>query len=773
MRVRLRRMLRAMFRTIVSIALLGVGCSGEPEAADEPEPNVEQQESRYAPPRAGDPDFLRAWAETNRFRQGYPRMSEVLPDESGVLFLRSPARSYEGTLYYFDAAAREERVLLTARDLLAGAQEELSEEERARRERMRLTATGIASFRVSPSGAQLLIPLSGKLFLVDRARIGQPGSVRELESTNENAAIDPRFSPDGAQIAVVRDSDLYTIDVATGVERRLTTRANPRIQNGLAEFVAQEEMGRMRGFWWSPDSRSIVYQETDHTGMEEMHILDPMHPESEPASWPYPRPGRTNAAVRLGVMAASGGPTRWIEWDRERYPYLASVVWQAAGPLTILVQSRDQRDGALLAVDAATGETRELLTEHDEAWINLDQTVPHWLEGGQQFLWSTEREGGPQLELRNADGTLARALTSVELGYLSLISVDEEHDEVWVRASAEPMEGHIYRVPLAEGEPTKISEERGMHDAVVGIHGHVIVHAKDTVDGVQETVVRDRDGTTLATLTSSAEEIPFEPNLSFETVTDRELRALVIRPREFDESLKYPVILYVYGGPTSHQVTATRTRYLHPQWQADHNFIVVCVDGRGTSGRGREFERAIRGDFISAPLEDHVAALRALGERHPEMDLERVGIWGWSFGGYFSAMAALREPDVFRAAIAGAPVSEWRDYDTHYTERYLGLPEADGEQGAYHRSSVLTFAVEAPPEDHRPLLIIHGTADDNVYFSHALKLQNALLRVGRPSDLLALSGLTHMVPEPVVAVQMHNRIMAFFEQHLRRAQSPR
>ena len=191
------------------------------------------------------------------------------------------------------------------------------------------------------------------------------------------------------------------------------------------------------------------------------------------------------------------------------------------------------------------------------------------------------------------------------------------------------------------------------------------------------------------------------------------------------------------------------------------------IDGRGTPGRGREWERAIDGDFMSAPLEDQIEALQQLGDRHPEMDMERVGVWGWSFGGYFSAMAALRRPDIFRAAVAGAPVSEWRDYDTHYTERYIGLPESEGEEGAYHVSSVLTYAVEAEPEDLRPMLIIHGTADDNVYFSHSLKLQNAMFRAGRPSELLALSGLTHMVPEPNVMRRMQERIMRFFERHLR------
>lgn len=744
-----------------------LGCSSR--ADDALDPNPSGGGPRYAAAASPSDDFLTAYAETNRFRSGHPRAIEVLRDGSGVLFLRSPARSFEGTLYFFDAASGEERALLTAADLLRGAGEELTAEERARRERMRLTASGIASYRVSHDGARVLVPLSGRLFLVDRARAGQEGSVRELEST-AGAAVDPRFSPDDTKIAVVRDGDLYVIDVATGEERRLTTRPSAEVENGLAEFVAQEEMGRMRGFWWSPDGRSIAYQQTDTSGMERMHILDPMHPEREAAEWPYPRPGRQNASVRLGVIAASGGPTRWIEWDTERYPYLASVAWAQGAPLTVLVQSRDQHDEVLYTVDPATGALRELLAEHDDAWINLDQTVPRWIDGGARFLWSSERSGDHRLELRSADGQLVRELTGEGFGYRALLAVDEERGEAWVRASAEPSETHVWRVPLSgEGEPVRESEERGEHDAVVGHGAALFVHTKHTADGVQASVVRRRGGETVGTLGSAAEAPPFSPSLSFETVGERELRAVIVRPRDFEEGVRYPVILYVYGGPHHRNVTATANAYLLSQWYADHGYVVVSIDGRGTPARGRAWERAIDGDFISAPLDDQVDGLQALAAAHPEMDLERVGVWGWSFGGYFSAMAVLRRPDVFRAGVAGAPVSEWRDYDTHYTERYLGLPEAaDAPEGPYRRSSVLTYAVEAPAAEHRPLLVIHGTADDNVYFSHALKLQNALLRAGRPADLLALSGLTHMVPEPLVMRRMHERMLGFFEAHLRR-----
>ena len=755
----------SLLAALASGQLLGCGASSE-EPAD-PNPGGGGG-PRYAPAASPGASFLEAYSETNRFRQGQPRSIELLPDGSGVLFLRSGPRTFEGSLHAFDTATGEERELLTAAQLLDGSAEELTAEERARRERMRLTASGIASYRVSPDGSRLLIPISGRLFLVERENAGAEGSIRELES-DAGAAVDPRFSPDGSHIATVRAGDLYVIDAATGAERRLTTKSGPEITNGLAEFVAQEEMDRMRGYWWSPDGLSIAYQETDTTGVERMHILDPMHPESEPEGSAYPRPGHANASVRLGVLSIAGGPTRWIDWDRDRLPYLAAVSWPASGPLTVLVQDRLQEHEVLLAVSPETGDGRELLNESDDAWLNLDQTVPRWLADGSQFLWSSERSGEWQLELRGADGALVRALTTEGFGYRNVIAVDEEAGVVWVRGSADPTETHIWRVPLSgEGEPTKVSEERGEHDAVVSRDGSLYVQTKETIDGEVQSVVRRANGDVVGTLTSEAEEPPFAPSLSFETVGQREWNAVIVRPREFDENQRYPVILHVYGGPHVRYVTRTPRHYLLPQWQADHNYVVVVIDGRGTPGRGREWERAIDGDFISAPLEDQVEALQQLADRHPELDLERVGVWGWSFGGYFSAMAVLRRPDIFRAAVAGAPVSEWRDYDTHYTERYIGLPEADDAEGPYHASSVLTYAGEAPAENHRPLLMIHGTADDNVYFSHSLKLQNALFLSGRPADLLALTGLTHMVPNPSVMTRMHERMMAFFEQNLRR-----
>jgi dipeptidyl-peptidase-4 len=748
------------------IALLALAACGGSDHTPAPAPETVVT---TAPEDASDASFLEQFAVTYRFSQGAPNGFRITPDDHTVLFLRSGPRTFVNDLYALDVATGEERVLLTADAILGGGSEELSAEERARRERMRLAARGITGFDLSPDGATILVPLSGRLFLVDRARVGEAGAIRELTST-AGSPTDPRFSPDGRSIACVRDGDLYVIDVASGSERRLTQRPNEHVEMASAEFVAQEEMGRFEGYWWSPDSATLLVEESDTSGVETMHILDPMHPENAPDSPPYPRPGHPNAVVRLGFVSASSTrptPLRYLSWDSTAYPYLATVRWPAGGVPMILVQDRAQQTELLLTVDVAAGTTTELLREHDDAWLNLDQDVPRFLADGRRFLWTSERGGEWQLELRSTDGAAPIALTPAHgFGYASLAGVDEANGRVYLIASEDPTSAHVYSVALSgEGTPTALTTGVGTHEATFSRSCALWIDIARSLDAARSATLRRTADATTTTIASQAEEPSFAPNATLETVGERNFRAIIIRPRNYDASRHYAVLVNVYGGPGHRQVMAERERWLLAQWFADHGFIVASFDGRGTPGRGRDWERAIRGDFGTVPLEDQVAAVRALGAAHPEMDMERVGIFGWSFGGYFSAMAVLREPDVFRAGVAGAPVSEWRDYDTHYTERYLGLPEEEGSEGPYAISSVLTYASRAEGTQ-RPMLVVHGTADDNVYFSHSIKLTDALFRAGRPFEMLPLAGLTHMVPEPIITQRLQSRIAEFFAQEL-------
>jgi dipeptidyl-peptidase-4 len=658
-------------------------------------------------------------------------------------------------LYEFDCQTGAERVLLTAGQILAGDDEQLSAEEKALRERLRMAARGIARFELSHDGSKVLVPLSNRLFVVDRAS----RKSMEVKSAKGGFPLDPHFSRDGKKVSCVREGEIFVTDLANGHERQVTIGAGGAVTNGTAEFVAQEEMDRVHGYWWSPDSQWIAFQQTDTTGMETFHILDPLHPESEPSSWPYPKTGSRNASVRLALVSANGGEIRWIDWDREKYPYLAKVVWQDKSPLTILVQNRLQTEQVLYAVGEKTGDLIELLTETDSAWIDLAHAIPRWLSDGTGFFWLTERTGEWTLELRGSDGKILRTVTPTGFGLIGLAGVDEKQKKVFVTASTDPTQQHVFSIPIAGGEPKLLTKEAGSHSFTIGSPGGVVLHEYSLANGKSGARVLRANGEVAGELKSVAEE-PRLPTVERLTVGERGFRAAIVRPRSFVPGTRYPVVVRVYGGPTALVVHASPRGNVLDQWLADQGFIVVLIDNRGTPRRGREWSRAIKGNLIDVPLQDQVDGLKALCDKYPELDAERVGITGWSFGGYFSAMATMRRPDVYKAGVAGAPVCDFRDYDTHYTERYMGLPEEN--TSGYDISNVVTYCKDLTV----PLLIIHGTADDNVYFMHSLKMTEALFRAGKHFEFLPLAGFTHMVPEPNVTVRLNSRIAAFFKQHL-------
>jgi dipeptidyl-peptidase-4 len=707
-------------------------------------------------PRARAADLLDQYVATDRFRSGIPRSPVIVPGGGEILFLRSGPRDRNGDLWSYDTRTRRERVFLTAKQLLAGAAETLTVEARARLERLRFSARGIASFALSEDGRRVLVPISGRLFLVERAS----GAVRELAST-AGAAADARFSPDGSLLACVRGDDVWVTNVATGAERRITTHAGERTSWGSPEFVAQEEMDRFEGYWWSPDSKSLLVQRTDESHVERLRISDPFRPEQPAQEFAYPRAGRENADVRLALFAATGGEPRWIEWDRARYPYLCSVTWSANGPLTLLVMDRDQQEEALLAADPASGATQTLFVERDPAWLNLPAGAPRWLPGGAGLLWIAERDdSGPWLERRGVSGGALVRLTPPGLRVRKLLEVDSARRIAWVVASDDPLEEHLWRVPLDGGAPRRAGAEPGVEGATIARDGSALVRELRPPAGQARWLVQDAAGRALGELASLAEVPVVAPSVEWMIVGRDSMRACIVRPRNFEPGRRYPVIDWAYGGPHAQQVTRRGAAYLIPQWLADHGFVVASVDGHGTPARGRSWERAIRGDLIGPALEDHVAAMRELCARHPWMDGGRIGVMGWSFGGYFSVLAAERAPDTYHAAVAGAPVVDWRDYDTFYTERYLGQPGRDSL--AYARSSALTDAAKLS----RPLLVEHGTADDNVYFFNSLKLADALDRAGREWSLLPLPGQTHAVSDPAMMRQVYERAAAFFRREL-------
>jgi dipeptidyl-peptidase 4 len=701
--------------------------------------------------------FFRDLAETRNYTLGRPISPKITPDGSGVVFLRGGPRDPVLRLFELDVASGRERELVTPEQLLGGSKEVLTPEERSRRERTRDSLRGFTDFEMTKDGSRLLVTLSGRLYVVSRADLG----VTALPGEHW---ISPHFSPDGAFVAAVRDGELNVIDLATHSTRVLTSGASDTVSHGAAEFIAEEEMGRNDGFWWSPDSQWLAYQETDTSMVENRYIADPLRPEVPPQRTAYPRAGTANARVRLGVIAREGGATRWIPWDADKYPYLARVEWREAGaPLTIAVEDRRQQEERLLAVDPSTGAARELLTERDAAWVNLGElSIPFWLQGGGQFLWTTERRGSWQLELREASGAFVRELTPPGFGYRSLAGVDAAGRFVYVVASADPTQSQVWRLPMSGGEATQLTTTPGEHQARLSDDGRALIHTFSLNDGRCGTSVLSIDGVKQATLPSVAEIPRAMPSVELtRTGGEHSYFAALLRPRDFEAGRKYPVILMVYGGPQVTYVTSAARSYFIDQWMADQGYMVVRLDGRGTPLRGHDWQRLMRGNFIDTALHDQVEGLQALGAKYPEMDLARVGVTGWSFGGYFSAMATLRRPDIFKAGVAGAPVVTWENYDTHYTEHYIGLPQENPE--GYRASSVLTYAGALS----RPLLLIHGLTDDNVYFQHSVQLVDALFLAGKSYEFMPMLG-THMAgaDSSVVRLREEQRIMEFFHRNL-------
>ncbi|MFG3145555.1 prolyl oligopeptidase family serine peptidase [Streptomyces sp. NPDC048243] len=684
--------------------------------------------------------FPRRSARTQRFTSGAPRAFTVAPDGSRVVFLRSSSGTDRANqLWVLDVAENRERPAADPAALLGGATERLPAAERARRERSREGGAGIVGYATDTAVELASFTLSGRLFTAEL----RAGTARELRVPGP--VIDPRPSPDGRLVAYVAGGALRVVGADGEGDRALAEPESPAgegsVSYGLAEFIAAEEMGRSRGFWWSPESDSLLVARVDDSPVRRWWISDPARPESEPQRVAYPSAGGANAEVRLFVVGVDGARTE-VSWDRARYPYLAHAHWSAAGAPLILVQARDQRSQLYLAVDPDSGSTRMVHADEDPTWLDLFPGVPCWSPGGQ--LVRIADEGGARVL---AFGE--RPLTGAQLHVRAVLDVSA--DDVLVAASAgeaaalpETGEVHVYRVNELGVE--RLSQEPGVHSAVRA--GGVTVLVSSALDrpGTQVQVLRGAKSTT--TVTSHAEHPGLSPRVTLTQGGARKIPCAVLMPNDYDGDNPLPVLLDPYGGPHGPRVLAAHNAHLTSQWFADQGFAVVVADGRGTPGRSPAWEKAIRDDF-TVTLDDQVEALHALAERFP-LDLSRVAIRGWSYGGWLAGLAVLRRPDVFHAGIAGAPVTDWRLYDTHYTERYLGDPATNA--AVYAGSSLVTDeGLSAPAAPHRPLMLVHGLADDNVVAAHTLRLSSALLAAGRPHEVLPLSGVTHMTPQETVA----------------------
>jgi len=685
--------------------------------------------------------FPRLAARTQRFTLGRPRGLSVSADGTRVLFLRSGGGTDPVySLWQLDAATGAEHMVADARSLLSGDEEVLSPAERARRERLRESGAGIVSYAVDRETRVVSFALSGRLFRAglmggSNQHRGNPGAERDEHQIREvdvpGPITDPRLSPDGEHIAYVTGGALRVVD-ATGNDQVLAIEKG--VIWGLADFIAAEEMFRHRGYWWAPDSAHLLAARVDEAPVQRWYIADPANPERPAVEVAYPRAGTPNADVRLAILDLDGGRVD-VSWDRERFPYLINAHWSEAGPPLITVMTRDQRTLHLLSVDPHTGDTDLQREETDEHWVEVVPGVPAWGPGG-RLVWTADRDGARRVMV---DDTV---MTPSSLHIREVLDVIERG--VVVSASEDdPAQILVYLVTW-EREVTALTDEGVTSVALGGPDTTVRVQAGMDHFGVTYTV---QYGQSRHEITSYAETPPLTPEVSLLWAGERRLRTGVVLPRGHVAGTRLPVLLDPYGGPHHQEVLAARNLWLEPQWLADQGFAVVVADGRGTPGRGTDWERVIAGDLATVPIEDQVDALHAVAAEHPDLDLSRVAIRGWSFGGFLAAAALLRRPDVFRAAIAGAPVIDQTLYDTFYTERYLGV---DTSADAYRRSSLIDDAAE-PAGDIGELMIIHGLADDNVVVAHSLRLSSALLAAGKSHTVLPLSGVTHMTSQEVVA----------------------
>lgn len=643
----------------------------------------------------------------------------------------------------------------------------VSREEALRRERLRQRDTGITQIVRASKADVAIIPLKGDLYLQRGA-----GPLERLTVT-EPAELDPKPTADGSKVAFVRDNELYVLDIASKAETRLSHGATEGLTHGLAEYIAQEELDRFTGFWWSPDEQAIVYEEVDERHVPEFTITHSGEDPRAIETHRFPFAGAANAKVRIGVVGVTGGETRWLAFSGpEEDAYLARVDW--AGPSRLLVQvlDRDQKRLRLEEIDIATGRRTLLVEERASTWVNLHNAL-RVVEGTGELLWSSERSGLRQLELRDTNGKLVRVLTSAAWPVDSVLEVDSARREAWYRATGpNPTEMHLFRVSLDGGPSTRLTEAPGTHVVTVAPDGSHYVDTFSSITTPPRTAVHDREGRALRVLADSGDdprlkelELPAPELVTFRNRDGVTLHGAYYAPQSEAMGRPAPLVVMVYGGPNVPPLAANSwglTADLTAQFLTARGFAVWKCDNRGTTRRGKAFEDAIHLRMGTVEVDDQVDGVTHITEaKAGAIDPKRVGITGGSYGGYMTLRCLELAPETFKAGVAIAPVTDWDGYDTAYTERYMSTPR--GNSAGYNHSSVLTHAEKITGA----LLIIHGMIDENVHFRHSARLAAALIEAGRPFELLPVPEERHAMRKPEVLRFLAERRAQFFERALR------
>jgi dipeptidyl-peptidase-4 len=677
---------------------------------------------------------------------------QIAPDGTRVTFLRGKDSDRNRLdLWEYDVASGQTRLLVDSSVVLPG-EEVLSDEEKARRERQRIAAlSGIVDYQWSPDGKALLFPLGGELYVYDLAKTGT-AAVRKL-TQGGGFATDPKLSPKGGYVSFIRDRNLWVIALADGKEVQLTRDGSDTIGNGVAEFVADEEMDRHTGYWWAPDDSAIAFARIDETPVPVQKRYEVYPDRTEVIEQRYPAAGDHNVLVQLGVVAPKSGATpRWVDLGKEPDIYLARVDWRDPQRLTFQRQSRDQQKLELIETTLATGAQRTLVTETSKTWVPLHNDLRFLKDG--RFLWSSERSGFEHLYVASEDGSKLTALTQGEWVVDGLLAIDESAGMAYVSGTRDgATETHVYAVPLTGGEPRRLTQAPGMHAAAFARNASVFVDSWSSDTTLPQIELFKADGTKLATLLANDVTSATHPYAKYRaahqpttygTLTAADgatpLHYSLIKPTGFDAKKQYPVVVFVYGGPAAQTVTRAwpgRSDAFFNQYLAQQGYVVFSLDNRGTPRRGAAFGGALYEKQGTVEVDDQLRGVEWL-KSQPFVDSSRIGVYGWSNGGYMTLMLLAKHNEAYACGVAGAPVTDWALYDTHYTERYMNLPKAN--TAGYREASVFTHLDGLGAGK---LLLIHGMADDNVLFSNSTKLMSELQKRATPFELMTYPGAKH------------------------------
>ena len=686
--------------------------------------------------------FPRQSAATRNFQLGAPRSFHIANSGDQVLFLRSDSgRDSVNSLWIYDVANRVERKFADPKVLLAD-DVEVPAAERARRERMRETTSGITSYSTDDSGITVAFALSGQLFV---------GDISTAVLKNLNVAepvIDPRLSPDGNYVAWSNGKDLLITNVSGSDVRNLTNETKDSTAWGLADFIASEEFGRMHGYWWSPNSDGLIVESVEDFDVQTWWISDPATPAKTPQEIKYPAAGTKNAKLGLEKISITG-EREVIRWDNDSFEYLISVSWQKDCNALITVADRAQQQFVTYAVTGSGLENVHEVTDHE--FVEVIPGQPRWHED--QIVSVVDNRHTDTRELQIA----GKALTPEGLQVMSIVDIKDEYIDVI--ATQDALSRDLLRIGF-DGSITEIAQGGLASATTTTSNLQVVVESR--LDTHTRSYQLRRGVKTEHYFDSQAESPNFTSQVHILKTGTHQVNSAVLFPRDHVYgSKKLPVMMRPYGGPHGPQVQNGALSYAIDQWFADQGFVVIIADNRGTGGRGPAWDHAIYQDFVTPVLDDQVAAIADVARHFPDdVDASRVGITGWSFGGYLSALAVMKRPDVFHAAVAGAPVTEWLWYDTAYTERYLGHPEKFPE--IYEDHSLMPMAGQLD----RPLMLVHGLADDNVVAAHSLSLSGALLANKKPHTLLPLSGVTHMTPQEIISENLMLLTVEYLKEQL-------